>query len=243
MEAYMRIAVCNDKTTELIQFQNILESYKQQSLQQHINIFSFATYSELEKQMKKTKFDVYVLDATSDTQDGIKIGANIRKKDSKAAIIYVADDESKAFKAFSVYAVQYLIKPVKAEAMHEVMDKIIALSGDKTDRRISVKTKENTVALNYGNISFIECRSHVLHFHLADGSVVSSTHIRTSFEQAMSVILEDSRFIHPHKSYILNMDYIVSLTNQEFVMTDSSKMPIARKNYTVSKARYFAYLA
>ncbi|MEG2192539.1 MAG: LytTR family transcriptional regulator DNA-binding domain-containing protein [Oscillospiraceae bacterium] len=185
--------------------------------------------------------DVYFLKAEL-REGGIKIGEEIRKRDEGAVIVFIAESEIYAYKAFSIYAYQYLLSPVRPGKIFEIMDRVLKPTIDKSERRFSVKTKESLLTIAYSDVVFIECRRHVLCFSLKDGSVVKSTHIRSSFEDATATILSDERFIHPHKSYIINMDCINSLAGQEFVLKDGKAVPIARKSYSSSKSKYLAYL-
>ncbi|MEG1782787.1 MAG: response regulator, partial [Oscillospiraceae bacterium] len=195
----MRVAICEDSSTQLIQMQNIIKEYKNGSITQPIEVFAFLQGAELLRQMEKTRFDIYFVKAEM-REGGIKIGEEIRKKDDAGVIVFIAESEIYAYKAFSIYAYQYLLSPVKPGKIFEIMDRVLKPKTHNSQRRFSVKTKESLLTIAYSDVVFIECRRHVLCFSLKDGSVVKSTHIRSSFEDATATILSDERFIHPHKS-------------------------------------------
>ncbi|MEG2192538.1 MAG: hypothetical protein RRX95_04580 [Oscillospiraceae bacterium] len=52
----MRVAICEDSSTQLIQMQNIIKEYKNGSITQPIEVFAFLQGAELLRQMEKTRF-------------------------------------------------------------------------------------------------------------------------------------------------------------------------------------------
>lgn len=104
-----------------------------------------------------------------------------------------------------------------------------------------IKGRDGSVSVKLGQIVRVEHVSRVMQFYMSDGSVYTSIYIRQPFETELELLLSDEHFIQPHKSFIINMDYVSEVTPREFVMTDGAVIPISRNNGDVKKL-YLEYL-
>lgn len=104
-----------------------------------------------------------------------------------------------------------------------------------------IKGRDETVLVKPEQIVRVEHVSRVMQFYMSDGSIYTSIYIRQPFEAELEQLLSDGHFIQPHKSFIINMDYISEVTPREFVMTDGAVIPISRNNGEVKK-QYLEYL-
>lgn len=104
-----------------------------------------------------------------------------------------------------------------------------------------IKGRDETVLVRPEQIVRVEHVSRVMQFYMADGKTYTSIYIRQPFETELEALLWTGNFIQPHKSFIINMDYIVDVAAQEFVMTDGAVIPISRNNGEVKK-QYLEYL-
>lgn len=110
-----------------------------------------------------------------------------------------------------------------------------------TMSEFEIKSQDGPFLADPGQIVRVEHVSRVMEFTMADGTVYTSIYIRQSFEAELETLLADSHFIQPHKSFVVNMDYVAEVTPREFVMTDGAVVPISRNNEDVKK-RYLEYL-
>ena len=51
-----------------------------------------------------------------------------------------------------------------------------------------------------------------------------------------------SNFVRSHKSFLINMKYIVERNNQEFYLSNGSVLPISKPNLKEAKMKFIAYL-
>ena len=54
--------------------------------------------------------------------------------------------------------------------------------------------------------------------------------------------LEDERFLKCHKSFVVNMDYILKTENNNIFMYNNIIIPISSANITEIKEKYFNYI-
>lgn len=104
-----------------------------------------------------------------------------------------------------------------------------------------IRCRDEAVLVKPEQIVRVELVSRAMHFYIADGEEYTSIYIRQSFEAELEELLVAGNFIQPHKSFIINMDYITDVAAQEFVMTDGAVIPISRNNAEVKK-QYLEYL-
>ena len=53
---------------------------------------------------------------------------------------------------------------------------------------------------------------------------------------------EHGKFLKPHRSFLVNMDYIQSLTTHSIIMESGIKIPIPREKYAQIKQAYMEYI-
>lgn len=105
------------------------------------------------------------------------------------------------------------------------------------------KSKNGIISLELDRLVAIENMSRVMHFYMENGKEYESVYIRKPFEKQLEDILNDTRFIQPHKSFIINMEYVEQMLNQDFQMSDGRVIPISRNNLAFVKKRYLEYLS
>ena len=48
-------------------------------------------------------------------------------------------------------------------------------------------------------------------------------------------------FVRCHRSYLINMDYVQSISNRYVIMTDGTQIPIPHGRYSELKDKFFTY--
>ncbi|WP_343209279.1 LytTR family DNA-binding domain-containing protein [Anaerolentibacter hominis] len=238
----MRLAICEDNIEELNLVLSQLFRYTELHPEWDVSIHPFSSPKALLAAAKDGQFDLFLLDILMPETNGIELGRQLHEIRPAAVLIYLTSSPEFALEAFRVSAFQYLLKPVSDNQLFQVLDQAMIRIQTKLSQNMAVRTKEGLIALPFSTIAYLESRGHVLYFTLQDRRLVTSTHIRTTFEEAAAPLLGDSRFIHPHKSYIVNMAFVHKLTLKEFMMSDNTAIPISRKNYSEVKSRYLKFL-
>lgn len=108
---------------------------------------------------------------------------------------------------------------------------------------LEIKTKDGTAVIDRRLITFVEYENHYLLIHTKDGSIIKSTTIRTSFKKWMEPLLNYDSFISPHKSYLINMDYVYKIMNNHtFIMQRQEIIPISNQSFNKIKVKYLKYI-
>ena len=185
--------------------------------------------------------DAYLLDILMPGLDGIELARRLRARDRDIPIIFLTSSPDYALDAFAVSACQYLLKPVKAPPLYEILDKLSAAE-KREDGFIMVQTRESARRVAFSSIIYVEVWGRNLRFSLVNGETLTSRTLRVPFSAAVSSLFTDRRFLHAHKSYVLNMERVHELTPRSFIMVNGVEIPIPRYKYSTAKNSYFDYL-
>ena len=140
-------------------------------------------------------------------------------------IAFAARTPAHAYSAFRVDAMQYLLLPVHQQELSALLARA---TEPEYGPAMTVVTAEGLRALAYAQIEYLECTHHVVHFHLLSGEDVVSLSLRVSFAEVAKPLLEDGRFLQPHRSYVVNLAAAQLLTAGELQMCSGARIPIPR---------------
>lgn len=238
-----RIAVCEDSTEDMDIIRSYLQMYLDKTPEKEILPAFYNTPMLLKEDLDQGRsFGIYILDMLMPGTNGIELARYIRKTDAFAPIIYITATRDYALEAFGVHAIRYLIKPVKQEEFDSAVDFALQLLVGKREEIYYIKTKKNLIRTHIGDIVYVENISRQLSYHLADGAIVNVSN-RESFEKHLEALIQHSSFLRPHKSFLVNMSYIRSISNRELLLDDGTLISISRSNIGATRSRYLQYLA
>lgn len=216
----MKIAICDDDSTELVRVRKAAADYAAGHRDRSF-VFDCFSHPEdlLEAAEKCGGYDIYILDIVMPDMSGIALAEKLRSEGYGGKIIYLSSSDEYYPDAFRVRALDYMLKPLRAESFAKALDDAAAQIAVKKDRFLLVKSRERTVKLSYDSILYAEFENRALSYHLADGSSVVSTTLRTTFAEAVSELLRDERFTLSGQSMALNLDHVIAIEHEAVVFT------------------------
>ncbi|MEA4923172.1 MAG: LytTR family DNA-binding domain-containing protein [Eubacteriaceae bacterium] len=240
----LNIAICDDTQGDIKKTNDLLSAYAGLHPEMDIHVSLFNSSDDLLfGSGGKEHYDLYLLDVIMPGSGGIQLGRHIRRRYPNAAIVYTTASEDYALDAFSVFAFQYLIKPISRAAFNDMMDRFTAGLSDMSSDSISVKTGDETATVYFNTISYIECRGHQMTFHMNNDTTLQSSSQRLSFNEYIKPLLDDSRFVRTHKSFVVNLDFVHKMSARDFTMLGGQMIPISRKNYPDIKQKYLDHVS
>lgn len=241
----MKIVACDDSKEDLAEIKRLLEKYREKNADIEFEVMGFLSSDALYGMIKQEELgDIYILDIIMADKTGIDIGSMLRMVSEKSVIIYITSSEDYAMEAYSVRAVRYLIKPIREELFFEALDYAVSdILNVKKDAFYQVKTKEGLMSIPYSRIECIENYARTLHICMTDGNSIQSIFIRKSFEEEVRPLAEDKRFVHVHKSFLVNMDHIYKLAQNTIIMENGQNIPISRTRAAEVKKAYLMYVS
>lgn len=165
--------------------------------------------------------DVVLMDVEMPEMTGIECAKVIQDRNPRTVLVFATAHEQYMRSAFEVYAFDYLVKPFKLERAMNTLKLIrerltaqsvkpepVRTAQSAASGRLMLKHKEGLSFIDIPSILLIqrEERSSVL--YLSDGSRYVTSDPLSELEER----LPDSMFFRSHKSYIVNLNHIDSIS-------------------------------
>ncbi|MFI3169483.1 MAG: LytTR family DNA-binding domain-containing protein [Faecalibacterium sp.] len=194
---------------------------------------------------EKITYDAYLLPLTSPpagqrTPDGLLLAQALRKQGINRPIIFVAPSPEWAYEAFRVNALQYLLTPLSPESLYPALEQATAVMHTPI---FALTTAQGVCGIPFSEIESVECTNHVLHFHCRTRAPARSLTLRVPLRTALAPLLQDARFVQPHRSFVVNLSAVDALCAGELLMKSGAIIPVPRDRYASIKAAYLAFLA
>lgn len=205
-------------------------------------IASFCSYEEFSAATRV--YDAYLLPMTPPQKgkhipDGLLLAQKLRAKGVHSAIIFVATSPEWAYEAYRVNALQYLPMPLSSNTLYPALERALTPLHCPI---FSLHTPDGIVGLPFHEIESVECTNHVLHFHCMTQCAVRSTTLRVPLRTAIAPLLNSPYFLQPHRSYVVNLAAVNSLSPSGFTMRSGAVIPISRDRYADAKEKYHDFL-
>jgi two-component system LytT family response regulator len=171
--------------------------------------------------------DVIFLDIQMPTGDGFSI---LPKLQPLPSIVFVTAYDEYAVRAFEVNAVDYLMKPIRAERLAQALQRIIHLPKPAQskpltqDDRIFLRSDSELRVVFVAEISGIEAEGNYSRVHTVDGS---SMFIRRSLSEWES-LLPKPLFVRTDRSLVLNLNAV-----QKLVVESRDEIVVEVKGFSV----------
>ena len=223
----LQIALCDDRVEELERVTGLVQEYTQLHPELDGAVRPFQSgYDLLECVRNRGGFDLYLLDVMMPEPDGLAVGAAIRERDQEAMLVYLTSSPDYAVASYRVQAMDYLLKPVERDALFSLLDRA-AERARAALPSVTVRTRDGVVVIPLAEIVTVESGDHAARYVLADGRALSTGTVR-SFDETVSPLLAEPRFLRVGASFVVNMLYVDSMTKEQFTMRGGAKIPIPR---------------
>lgn len=235
------IAICDDDSGQLA----LLAAYTSEFIQLNqyeATISRFLHPDDLLNSCEKQRYLLYILDIIMPMVNGIEVGKAIRKLDQEAQIIYTTSEPSFALQSFATNPTNYLLKPIDKQQFFKTLALAVSKLDMTMERTFPVKTHEETRILRLSEIICCEYYKHTAIYTLIGNKTITTKIIKGNFTQHTERLLQDRRFIRPHVSYVLNMDYVEGFSKNRFTLRYGYSVPIVSKQYSAVREMYMNYL-
>ena len=235
----LQIAVCDDNLDELSNMVQLINLYR---ASKHLNC-EYAVFSngfELVSALEKGKrFDIYCLDIIMPGFMGIDVAREIRGFDKTAPVLFFTSSPEFALESYSVKAINYVLKPISKEKLFFTFDELLEqIKAKKDEDAVIVKSNEGIQKILISNLAFAEVIGRNVLYHLRSGKVIECTE---AFSSVCDNLMKYGCFVKPHRSYLVNMQYVDTIENYQIILQTLSAVPIAQGRAKEMKAKYLAY--
>ena len=218
----IRIAFCDDNTLQLDIIRDIFEGYDRKSYDITADFFTSGS-SLYEKVKSSGAYDIYILDMIMPDMTGIELASALRINDSNGIIIFLTSSVEHAVSSYDVNAFYYMLKPVDREKLYRVLDRAVALVGNKSQDFI-VNSTNGDVSIATSSIVWIEHVNRRCTFYLSSGKFVESKTIRSSFREYVSMLTSYRNFAFCGASAMVNLSFVQAVDSSCVMFSDGSSM-------------------
>ena len=240
----MKIAICDDSKKDLEYLYQIVVNYYLEK-RQKVTIEKFGNPKTLLNNLflvGGNAYDVFILDIIMQ-ENGIEIAKRINKIYPHALIIFQTGSPEFAVDAFRVRAFDYIMKPLDRTQVHECLDRLGEVLLNEKKTVFQVKTSDlSLVTIDIKNLLYIESNERRLLFHLSNAEIISTTTLRTKFLESIPFNFSEENFVECHNSFLVNMNHVKTIKDNEFVMSNDKTVPISKRLLKETKERYIKYL-
>lgn len=233
----MKIAVCDDSLNELELIRNFLDIYKSDSIQT-FTVKYFESSVELASTLRFEKFDIYILDIIMPVMDGLALAKEIRTFDKAAPIIFLTASPEFAVDSYTVKAFNYLLKPVVKERLYSTLDDIIETFHQESTDNMIIKNSTGIHKIHTSDIIYAEALNRKVIIYLKNGEQITSTDV---FSSICDTLTAHNEFLLPHRSFIVNMNYIKTINTTEICLINNKSIPLAQRRVSEIKKQYLTF--
>ena len=233
----MKIAICDDDEQELQQIRMLLDEFFAFYFKEEKNeIHAFASAFQLVDRVEAGNiYDVYLLDIIMPGINGMNLASEIRIKDHSAKIIFLTASSEYAVDSYSVNAFYYFLKPVKKEKLFDVIEQACNDIIRDSRQYILVRTDAGLSKIFLNTLVYVEVSKRTVFFYTKNGGAFVSFN---TIRQIEEMLFYDKRFIKPHRSYIVNLEYIKNFSRSGIATINNITIPISRNSYKTVKQAY-----
>ena len=234
----IKIAFCDDEPVFLEQITGLLERYKAQRCPD-MEYTAFHSPLELLAEMENGLHpDVLLLDVIMPGESGISAAREIRQFDNDVKIIFLTSSAEFAVQSYTVGAYYYQLKPIREETFFQLMDSVIDECRRAEEQSLLLRCKNGISRIRLDKLEYCEIIGRALLFHMANGQVLESA---GSLDKLTADLESYGNFLRPHRSFLVNMDYIQSISYRGLQLTDQTEIPIPHGRFSELKERYLEY--
>lgn len=171
-------------------------------------------------------------------ENGINAAEEIRNYDRRVKIIFLTSSAEYAVASYRVGAYYYQIKPIRGEVLFQLLDSALDDCEKERGSSLILRCKSGITRIEPQQMEFCEIDHRTLVLHLANGTVLESI---GSLGRLYRQLMPFGCFLQPHRSYIVNLDYVQTLSARDIIMFGQVKIPLSNGKRNEVKKAFLAH--
>ncbi len=221
-----RIAICEDENVILEYESSLVKEWAQArgfeaELDTYISAEQFLFESE-----DKSPYDLLIFDIQMKGMNGMELAKKLRGRGADSAIIFVTGIPDYAIEGYEVGAVRYILKPVKSDVLHGLLDSIFAERQKKSEDYFVLGQGADLEKIPFEKIIYIEARGHYVYMK----GTGFEREWKSAFSQAAGAF-ETKSFFCLRRGLLVNLQHVSKITRTDCVLDDGEQLPVARGVY------------
>lgn len=228
----LRIAVCDDDTTDRLSIVTLLQKYLDKT--DHVAVIDQFSSGEELLAAGAENYGIVFLDIFMNGLSGMDTARAIYRENTRTKIVFCSSSAEFGVQSYEVKAVHYILKPAPEDRIFEIMDYFFHVY--TTLRTITVKVGRIEETIYVNDILWLEADRHNCIIHTKQGNITT----RSSFDKLLRQ-LPEGEFIQPIRYAIVALQAVESTPNVELRLTDGTVIPISKESRTAVKKAYTDY--
>jgi DNA-binding LytR/AlgR family response regulator len=185
------------------------------------------------KMIQSGQFGAVFLDISMPGLNGLELASLLRKLSDPPAIVFVTAHEEHAVAAFGIGAVDYLLKPLRAERLADTLARVTrhTLPAPRLDAMaaLPVETAGRTHYVRRSDVHFVEAHGDYVRLYTEGGS-----HLVRMPISRLQEYWESSGFVRVHRGFLLALGSVRELRSDSagglLAHTDVGDVPVSRRH-------------
>ena len=234
----IKISVLDDENTERSQICQLLQECLDGQRSDWFKLVDFAEEAAFLQDVEQEPADVFFLDIYLDGEArGVDIARQVRKFCPNSLIVFLTSSPEFALEGYSIQAVNYCLKPVSKAKIEECLRRCEQLIPN-WQRKIAIQTGYDGMEIPTANILYIDSYGHIQRIHLQGSS--EPMEVRQTMAFFEENLIEDC-FLRVNRSVIINMDYVIAMEKNEFVLKNGERIVMSRSQQPDLQRKYKEY--
>ena len=230
----MNIAICDDQIADCRLLQGFIEKYcSDRRLDASLSVFIRG--EDFISAHRASPFHLAFLDIYMQDTDGIRLASLLRETDRDCIIVFTTSSLAHAVQAFGVRAMDYLVKPVTYDRVEDVLNRCDKLFSQNM-QYIVVRADRRDVRVPLRDFIYADVYDTSCVIHTRKGTL--TTYISLS---ELEKNLGGPPFLRCHRSYLVNMRFVQSVLDNDFLLETGERIPIRRSNGKAVKQAYLDF--
>jgi two-component system LytT family response regulator len=216
----------------------VIQTYVSKHFPDFSCLGDFDKISDAAAFLKTNPVDFVFLDVQLNGELGIDIGKFLSKDELNFEIIFTTAYSGFAIEAFSLCAIDYLLKPLVEDRFVEAVSRVLKKGIVTTEQlelleqmskvekieKIILRNHEGQYPVLLEDILFLKADNVYTEFHLLNRKRIVVSKPLKEYDS----LLSQEHFFKAHRSYIMNTLHIQQINQLEATMKDKTILPISR---------------
>lgn len=216
----------------------VVQTYVNKHFPDFTCLGDFDKISDAAAFLKNNPVDFVFLDVQLNGELGIDIGKFLNKEELNFEIIFTTAYSGFAVEAFSLCAIDYLLKPLVEDRFVEAVSRVLKKGIVTTEQlelleqmskvekieKIILRNHEGQYPVLLEDILFLKADNVYTEFHLLNRKRIVVSKPLKEYDS----LLSQDHFFKAHRSYIMNTLHIQQINQLEATMKDKTILPISR---------------
>ncbi len=231
----VKIAICDDDAEFCSNASEFVRGFFS-DVETDCIIRSFNDVSALDSSIKSgTEYDLLLLDIFFDNENGMSYAKEFRRNNQNTDIIFITTAKEYAIESFDVDPIYYILKPLDSDKLEEALNRY--MKKHMMDN-VCFTSSNGVIKVKLNEILYFEIYGHRIALHKINGTEVVLHGTLSEIENQLPRAL----FVRPHRSYLVNMNYITEIMRFDMLLSNGEVIPISKPQFNRVQLRFLEFL-